>query len=358
MDLKTIENVYNVNKVIFDSLMTGREYVRPADVTAAALANHRLLHDGDNMKHVLNANTIDADLQRHAVLQFALAAFKRRITPLGIFSTRFNNVALEGTNKVLVPYFPADTQASKDFADGTGYEFDTDTDTQGKEITVDKRKYQPFNFYSHQLSRQPAFNVAQLMAKKVEQLALDVWTDTLSLVTAANYGDSVNAEPADSFDSDDVLEIEGACDEADWPDTGRSLVLATNYHTNLLKDPAVKRFDQSGSDGALREGSTGRIGRFDIFHTPRLPHNSQNLTGFACLPSAILFATSPIMPGPGVRRQLVSYDIIMDPDLGIGFEYRYWGSADQDEEREVVEVNYGRAVGEAAALKRVVSTEE
>jgi hypothetical protein len=56
-----------------------------------------------------------------------------------------------------------------------------------------------------------------------------------------------------------------------------------------------------------------------------------------------------------VRKQLVSYDVVTDPDTGLSFEYRYWGDATQDVDREVIECNYGSAPGEGAALLRITN---
>jgi len=307
------------------------------------------------LRQAFNANNISADLKRNVILTQGMRAFKRNIVNLGIFSTRFNNIPLEGTNKIAVPYYPLDTAAANDFADGTGYEFNESSDTEDKDVTINKRKYKPFNFYSHQLARQPYFDVERLMMMKAEQLGIDVWTDVLSLFTLADYGAAVKAEAADTFDSDDVTDIATACDEAEWPDAGRALVLKSSYHGNLRKDPSLKNADKSGSDSTLREGSTGRVDRFDIFQTPRFPANGENLVGLAVLPPAALVATSPIAPGPAVRQQLLSYDVVVDPDLGISFEYRHWGNPDQDEEREVVECNYGYNKGQTEAAKRITS---
>jgi len=307
------------------------------------------------LRQAFNANNISADLKRNVILTQGMRAFKRNIVNLGIFSTRFNNIPLEGTNKIAVPYYPLDTAAANDFADGTGYEFNESSDTEDKDVTINKRKYKPFNFYSHQLARQPYFDVERLMMMKAEQLGIDVWTDVLSLFTLADYGAAVKAEAADTFDSDDVTDIATACDEAEWPDAGRALVLKSSYHGNLRKDPSLKNADKSGSDSTLREGSTGRVDRFDIFQTPRFPANGENLIGLAVLPPAALVATSPIAPGPAVRQQLLSYDVVVDPDLGISFEYRHWGNPDQDEEREVVECNYGYNKGQVEAAKRITS---
>ena len=110
-----------------------------------------------------------------------------------------------------------------------------------------------------------------------------------------------------------------------------------------------------GSNQPIREGATGRIAGFEMFYSPRVPTNSENLAGFAVLPPGILVATSPIAPAPGVRSRLLSYDLVTDPDTGISFEYRYWGDADMDEDREIVECNYGYLTGWSSALKRVTN---
>jgi hypothetical protein len=47
--------------------------------------------------------------------------------------------------------------------------------------------------------------------------------------------------------------------------------------------------------------------------------------------------------------------VVQDPDTGIYIEYRAWGDPDSDSFKEVIECNYGFAMGEAAALKRMVS---
>ena len=150
--------------------------------------------------------------------------------------------------------------------------------------------------------------------------------------------------------------IRGSCQALNWPQVGRSLVFDDPYETALLKDPDLKNVDKSGADAALRQGSLGSIAGFrDIYANNQIPLNSEGLRGFATLPSAMLVATSPIMPAPGVRKQLVTYDVITDPDTGLTFEYRYWGDADKDVDREVIECNYGYAKGEGAALLRITN---
>lgn len=333
------------------------QHVTPHDLRESAeLAYGICTAHANTLRPLFGAHTIDPDLKRVAILNDIIRAFKRRLASLNAFSTKFSNVPLEGddNNTVAVPYYPLFTTASTNFDQGTGYSFSENSVTNVREVQISKRKYQAFQFNSSDLRRQPFFNVAQLAALQAEQLAVDVWTDILSAVTAANFGAAVKIAPAaGAFTPEDVVDIEVACEQSDWPEAGRSLVLDSTYRGNVAK--GLLKVNEAGTDQALREGSVGRIASFDVFSSPRIPGNSEHLVGFATMPSALLVATSPIMPGPGVRKQLVAYNLVTDPDTGISFEYRYWGNPDKDQDREIIECNYGYDLGEAAALKRITS---
>lgn len=85
------------------------------------------------------ANNIASGLKRAVILKSAMEAFKHRLVSLGLFSTVFRDVPLEGTNDIEVPYYPLETAASKDY-DGS-YKFD-EGDLESRKVTVNRRKYQ------------------------------------------------------------------------------------------------------------------------------------------------------------------------------------------------------------------------
>lgn len=332
--------------------------VSPASIQRNAMAITKAVRaGGERFRGALNATTIASDLKRIALMAGdGLEAFKRRILPVRIFSTVFQNVPLEGTNEVAVPYLPLFTTAAVNFVQGTGYQFAANRQVDSRKVTVNKRKYQPFEFNSAELNRQPYFNLVKFIQQGAEQLAVDVFGDIATGITIANFANVAKAELPDSFTTDDVIDIRAACNALNWPTVGRALVLDDPYETALLKDSDLKNADKSGSDAALRNGSIGSIAGFrEIYANNNIPTNSEGLRGFATLPSAMLVALAPIMPGPGVRKQLVSYDVVTDPDTGLSFEYRYWGDATQDVDREVIECNYGFAAGEGAALLRITN---
>jgi len=152
------------------------------------------------------ANTIAAGLKLDLILDSAMTAFKQTLMPLAMIATAFYDMPLEGTNKALVAYYPIETAASKDF--NGSYVCDKSTDTQTKEVTVNKRKYQPLSYTSEELRRQPRFDPEKLGALKGAKLAEDIMTDIFSVVTAANYGAAAFTGAAGDFDVDDVIDLE------------------------------------------------------------------------------------------------------------------------------------------------------
>lgn len=324
--------------------------IRNSAITVAnTIAKHR-----NKLLTVLNANTTSANLKRNVILSEILRAFATRITPLRAFSTVFGGIRLEGTDIVSVPYFPLVSTASTDFNQANGYVMG-DSTHDAKTVTINKRKYQPIRFNSSELARQPALNLMQIAEIKAEKLGVDVFTDVLSVVTAANFGAAAFTGAANTFDSSDVADIKGVCDVAEWPDAGRSLIVKSAYDINLLKDSTVKSALNFGSADPVQNGSVQKILGFNYYMCNSIPANAENLVGLAAFPSGIVVATSPITPSDEVRNQLSGYELVIDPTTGISFEYRRWGNADFDETREVIECNYGFGVGEAAGIKRLVS---
>lgn len=300
------------------------------------------------------ANTIDAGLQLNVILDSALTAFKQLLAPLALFSTAFYDVALEGTDKIDVPYYPLETATSKDFT-GT-YIFDKGTATQKKEITINKRKYQPMSYTSAEARRQPKFDPEKLGQLKGWKLAEDVLVDILSVVTAANFGAAAFTGIASTFDGDDAIELRTKATQAKWPSQGRGIVIDPTYVGELSKDMiaggGMATYDRDVAGDAL---NFPRAFGFSWAETNVIPGNGENLVGFSVFQSAIIVGFSPVEPVAEVRELLSDYQIVTDTDTGISLEYRQWGDADTDTAKRTIECNYGYAPGEAAALQRIVS---
>lgn len=296
--------------------------------------------------------TIPAGLQKDVILSAALSALKLKLISLGIFSIAFRNVKLEGTDKMEVPYYPLEGSASKDFDQNNGYEFG-DSYAQGvREVTVNKRKYQPLSISSAQFARQPQLNLEEVGKQKGDKLAEDIVTDILSFITAANFGAAVYTGLASTIDFDVVNETIGAaCDQAKWRKAGRSLALHSAYYRRIVGD--LKDASLYASSDPVKKGVLEGVAGFDVYSEDSIPGNAENLVGFAAYKSAMLIGFSPVQPKDEGR--IVEYQTMSDEDTGLTLEYRRWFDPDADMEKSVIECNYGYDLGEAAALKRIIS---
>ncbi len=338
------------------------------DLAESTAAKNRLFKDPEALQ-VLNAgtNTIDATLQRDAVLNVIVSDFSRRLLPLQAFTTVFQRVPLLGTNKVQVPFYALDAGGSTSFKSTDGY-LAGDTATDNREIQVGKRadadvlddtkqydrKYQGLSLSSEELARQPFLNTVALARFKAEKLANDILQHVLGIITAANYGAAAITKVTALFGSDDLAALKLACKL--WPEGTRSLVLDSAYDAALLKDPAFKAAYAAASDRAIREGKIlPVVFGFNYLENPTIPGNGENLVGFAAQQSAILFAQAPVPPAPAVLNAGTTYSVATDDTTGVSLEYRAYGNSQRDRAENYIEANYGFAKGLAEALKRIVS---
>lgn len=317
-----------------------------------------------------------SNLQRQVIMSEAMRAFKRRMLPLTSFAHIWNAVPLQGTDQLVVPYYPLFAAASSRFIQGQGYQFGNTDVAEDKNITVggvgtpakiagQDRAYQALTYSAYLVRRQPWVEIQRLAVMRAEQLALDIMNDVITAwVLKANFGNAVWAGAPAGFDDTTVALLAGAARKSDWPEGGRNLIIGTDYWVNLASSPYVKAFLNIGDTGTIREGRIGGLYGFeDTIENPRIPVTPDgNLVGWISYPSAVLCATSPILPAPGEMKLMVSYDVVVDPvdsdeegGTGLAFEYKYWGEPWNSADREIIECNYGSGLGELAALKRLVA---
>ena len=283
----------------------------------------------------------------------ALYALRETLPSLNLFSTVFVNTPLEGTNKVVVPYHPLGANASKDFNPATGYVFDQNSQTNSREVTVNRRKNQDLSFTSSELARQPYLDPEAKGMRAGEKLAEDIFADILSIVTAANYPQVDGPHAANAFFADDIQDLDTKADELGWRRSGRGLILNHAFEGNVIKDAKVHQ-DAYGVNNAIRDARLPTIGNFSIAATGHIPQNGENLAGLAAYESAMLIAFAPIAPADD--SDTIVYERMSDPDgSGIVVEYREWFDRNMDTKRCILESNYGFGVGEENALIRLVT---
>ena len=333
---------------------------------------------------IQNANTMSAALLRQVILSEIMRAFRREFATLSLFSHNYKDVALQGTDKVEVPYYPLDTTASTEFVQANGYVMGANAQSSNKEILVggiganaatsgSGRKYKPLQFSAYEIARQPWLNISQLIVLAAEQLAIDIRADILGThIKQANFGNAIWSGAAGAFDKTVFTNyLLNAAIKSYWPMAARNCVLTPDFFTALIGDPGLQRVNESGSDETLRNAQISRLLSFaSVNYDALLPVPNfirggdgavtngpdLNLGGFIAYPSAILIATASVMPGPATMRLLASYEQVTDEQTGLTFSYQYFGNVLGSNDNEIIECSYGSGLGEAAALKRITTS--
>ena len=185
----------------------------------------------------------------------------------------------------------------------------------------------------------------------VEATCQSVADDLLALVTNANF--SANSViTAANFDSDDLADLAADLSTAKVPKSLRSALVSPSYNASLQKDAAIQDAAAYGSPIAVREHAAGAIHGFGIHEYEGIPTNSENLAGLVCHPSALIVAARTVAPPLSPRVQVLN---TVDPKTGIPLQFRAWYDRDGGQYKFSVGLLYGVAVGNAAALKRILS---
>ena len=353
----------------------GKEGLREISARGIVAANTISKHK-DMLVSMFNVNAIDADLQRAVILQDMLEAYAIELLALEAFSVKYENVPLEGTDKVVVPYFPLQATASKQFAKATGFGTasdwtqnsravtiggDGDTTTCGDNATAGTAKdrlYQRIDFTSYDMRRQPYLNVAKLAKQAANKLAVDVFSQIVSrVIVVGNFGAAVKTVAAPMFGGDDIADLAEYATAAYWPVVARSLVLNHTYKTPLLKEATFKQYLSYGSTDPVRKAMIQEAYGFqDMYFIANLAAKlAADTAGWINHQSAVLVAFAPVMPTPEVRALLTTYDIAVDPKSGAVLEYRKFGNATLDTTVEAIQSCFGAAKGVDAALQIIKS---
>lgn len=340
---------------------------------AVAVAN-AIAKNKSKIIEAWNSNTIDSALQRQVILQDMLEAYALRLIVLQAFSVKYDNVPLQGTDQVVVPYFPLQTNASVQFVKGTGYTTANDWTENSRSITIGgdgdaatsgsnatagtakDRLYQRIDFTSYDMRRQPYLNVAELCKQAADKLGVDVLTQIISrVVVTGNFGAAVKTVAAALFTPDDVADLSEYADTAQWPEMARSLVLQNTYKTPLLKDSTFKQYLSYGSTDPIRKAQIQEAYGFEnMYFIPLMTnYTATNVAGWINHKSAVLCGFAPIMPAEGVRALLSAYEVIVNPASGAVLEYRKMANATTDTEQEIFQSCFGAGKGVDAALKIV-----
>lgn len=205
----------------------------------------------------------------------ALGLLERELM-LPMLITRYGKADFAGqANDTITIRIPAVTVARD-------YEWRTRTapivldDLTERSITVklDKHPYSAVPVTDEQLTlditnfgEQVTAPQVRAVAEKLEGYAVTAMTSaaygTAQIVTAVSNGDGA------AFGV--LVDARKILNKNNVPMTGRAVVVGADVDALFLKDKQLNRVDQSGSDGALRDASLGRLAGFDVYVSNSIP---------------------------------------------------------------------------------------
>lgn len=283
-----------------------------------------------------------------------LTAFIAKVTPILAFARNFSDEVVQKGDKVKVLFVKAQ-EAAKDFE---GSYVLQGAEAEGLDVSINKRKYVSWGLTSQDLATMPQIDIDRFVETKADQLARAFLQDVWSLITNANYGAAVFTGAASTLDADDIADLEATLDEAHWPTSQRSLILAPTYYGSLVKDNQVQG-DLGVTSEVMAESIIRKLHNFALHKSALIPANGEYLKGFACHPDAILVAIRALMPegkaAEAAARSGALIEKITDPGTGITLVLKDWYDVTEDVHAKVLEINYGYLKGNEAGLKRIVS---
>lgn len=292
---------------------------------------------------------IASGLTVEAWSQAALQGFVDFLTPLRVFATDFGGSIERKGNQVHVPLYTGGGTVTSFAGDYTTNADETITD---QAVTIDQHE-----FVTAKLSDIEAKNTVadleQLGVQMGADLAKSMFQNVLAVVTSGNYGAAAFTGAAGTFDTDDVVDVKTTCDTGLMPMVGRGLVLSSAYYNALLKDSSIKNALNYGSESGVQGGKINSLFGFTAYESTAIPSNSENLVGFACVPSAIAVALRYLEPQD--ENNYVRAEQLSDPDTGAVLGLRQFYLPEAGDMYLTLEANWGKAVGIAAGIERLVS---
>lgn len=295
---------------------------------------------------------LNAGLAIDIISQYAIKGFNAAIQALTSFSVDMSADALrQAGDTIKFTWTPAGGTVL-DYNADNGYVTEAPTQLP-KELSINKNKYVGFEFTDDQLATMSMLKLEQIGMQYGASLAEAVLADIWSLITAANFANSF-VKAAALYDSDEILDLGKACTQLKFPMMGRNAIFDEDVYTELCKDPAVKNAAAAGGTEALRQGKVPGLGTFEsIFQSIVIPDNAENLIGFAVNSEAIGVAFRPVNPDASADK-VMRYEVYTD-ESGMTIAFKEWYDPNFKKTKRVLEVNYGKCVGNPAALVRCVS---
>ena len=289
------------------------------------------------------------------IAQEGLEAFKAALAPLRALAVDFSAEAAAKNESVTTRLITAETAG----AFSGNYVADTTTTLTAKTITLNQHTFSAFHITDVQSSKTNV-DVMLMQAREASYaVGKTIFQYFTNLIVAATYGDTAADKvtvAAASFDADDVADLAKLMDDADIPETNRSLILSNVYMAPLRKDNAVQDASALGSSEVIREGSIGRLLGFDVFRTNGFSSTvtDENTQGIGIHPTAIVGAIRPVRP-LDEGSQMIGFEMPTDPESQVTLGFRDWYDPNTGKRWGVFEALYGATAAQTTGAKRLVT---
>lgn len=168
----------------------------------------------------------------------------------------------------------------------------------------------------HNLREEFMIPITDPIAQKIDD---DIMTEFTSASSTDVHGNSVSLVAFDAvglgadLNDDDVITARETMNISQAPISSRVLVASPQHESDLLRTAIVTQVDQSGSEGALREGRMGRLFGFETFMSQNVPSavdTDSTPISIAFHRNAITFVSRPLENPrtPGVLAGVSSLD--------------------------------------------------
>ena len=159
------------------------------------------------------------------------------------------------------------------------------------DVTLNHDSYSAVAVTDEQLTLDIRDFGTQVLAPQTYAIARAVEDLLVSTIEGATYATTVTIDEENPFKA--AVAARTALNKAEVPRDGRVLLVGADVEAAMLNSELLKRVDESGSDGALREATIGRYAGFTVVGSNAIDPG----TAYAFVRSAFIFAMrAPVIP--------------------------------------------------------------
>lgn len=136
------------------------------------------------------------------------------------------------------------------------------------DVTLDTDIYKAHGVTLGELTLDVSNFEQQIAVPTASSVARGVEDALVAEMNGATYNTDLALDEADPWKT--LVKARLALDKANVPREGRSLVVGSDVEEAILVSDRLSKFDQSGSDTALRENTIGRLAGFTVVSVPGL----------------------------------------------------------------------------------------